>query len=69
MTIINNTNNPWSWEQRRRGGWGAPGLWLREGALCGQGRPSRASFREPEERSASALQVRMRCDCKTANCA
>eukprot|EP00965_Chrysotila_dentata_P174553 5762212-Pleurochrysis_carterae.AAC.1 len=56
MTISYNTNSQRSGEQRRREGWGAPGRWFREGALSGQGRLSRASCREPRERSASAPQ-------------
>eukprot|EP00965_Chrysotila_dentata_P008826 287666-Pleurochrysis_carterae.AAC.1 len=70
MTVSTNTNSQRSGSERRRGGWGAPGRWLKEGALSGQGRPSRAGFRELGERSASVPQVRMRCECKvTANSA
>eukprot|EP00965_Chrysotila_dentata_P219375 6191101-Pleurochrysis_carterae.AAC.1 len=66
MNIGTNTDSHWSGSGRRRGGWahlwGGP-----RNALNGQGRPSRAGFRELGERSASAPQVCLRCDCKTAN--
>eukprot|EP00965_Chrysotila_dentata_P182862 6039120-Pleurochrysis_carterae.AAC.1 len=42
MTVSTDTNSHWSGEQRRRGGWGAPGRWLKEGALSSGYRPSRA---------------------------
>eukprot|EP00965_Chrysotila_dentata_P130337 4309460-Pleurochrysis_carterae.AAC.1 len=69
MTISTNTDSQWSKEQRTRGGWGALRRCLKEGALSSGYRPLRAGFQEPGERSASAPLVRMRCDCKTANCA
>eukprot|EP00965_Chrysotila_dentata_P164671 5436706-Pleurochrysis_carterae.AAC.1 len=69
MTISTNTNNHWSGSGRRRRGWAHLRSGSRKGALTGQGRPSRAGFQEIGERSASAPQVRMRCDCKTTNCA
>mgnify|MGYP007100951918 CR=1 FL=1 len=57
------------WERARARGLGAPGRWLKEGALSKGYRPSRAGFQEPKERSASAPQVRMRCNAKTADSA
>eukprot|EP00965_Chrysotila_dentata_P122808 4058977-Pleurochrysis_carterae.AAC.1 len=69
MTISIDTNNHWSRSGQRRGGWAHLRGGSRKGALTGQGRPSRAGFQELVERSASAPQVRMPCDCKTANCA
>eukprot|EP00965_Chrysotila_dentata_P015396 509439-Pleurochrysis_carterae.AAC.1 len=39
-----------------------------EGALSGQGRSSRAGFQELKERSASAPQLCVRCECKSAYC-
>eukprot|EP00965_Chrysotila_dentata_P000100 3370-Pleurochrysis_carterae.AAC.2 len=56
MIISINTNSQRSGSEHRRGGWGAPARWLKEGALSGQGRPSRAGFQELGEWSASALQ-------------
>eukprot|EP00965_Chrysotila_dentata_P241064 6204066-Pleurochrysis_carterae.AAC.1 len=67
MIIRYDTNNQWSGSGRRRGGRGAPGRLLKEGALSGQGRSSRAGFRELGERSASAPRVCMRHESKTAN--
>eukprot|EP00965_Chrysotila_dentata_P164006 5414852-Pleurochrysis_carterae.AAC.1 len=69
MTISTNTNSHWSGSGRRRGGWAHLRSGSRKEALTGQGQgwPSRAGFRKIGERSASASQVCMRCDCKTAN--
>eukprot|EP00965_Chrysotila_dentata_P260452 6213912-Pleurochrysis_carterae.AAC.1 len=67
MTISINTNSHWSKSGRRRGGWAHLRGGSRNGALSGQGRPSRAGFQELGEQSASAPQVCMRCDSKTAN--
>eukprot|EP00965_Chrysotila_dentata_P263489 6214839-Pleurochrysis_carterae.AAC.1 len=53
--------------RRRRGGWAHLRGGSRKGALTGQGRPSRAGFQEPGERSPSAPQVCMRRESKTAN--
>eukprot|EP00965_Chrysotila_dentata_P252097 6210483-Pleurochrysis_carterae.AAC.1 len=69
MTVSTNTDSQRSGSGRRRGGSGAPGRWLNQGALSGQGRPSRAGFRELGIRSASAPQVCMRRESKTANSA
>eukprot|EP00965_Chrysotila_dentata_P254524 6211904-Pleurochrysis_carterae.AAC.1 len=69
LTISTNTNNHWSGSGRRRGVWAHLRGGSRKAALSGQGRPSRAGFRELEERSASAPQVRMRRESKTANSA
>eukprot|EP00965_Chrysotila_dentata_P107739 3558920-Pleurochrysis_carterae.AAC.1 len=67
MTISTNTVSHWSGSKRRRGGWAQLRKGSRNGALSGQGRSLRAGFRELEERSASAPQVCMRCDSKTAH--
>eukprot|EP00965_Chrysotila_dentata_P186792 6167540-Pleurochrysis_carterae.AAC.1 len=47
----------------------APEPWIEEGELSGQRRPSRTEFQELGERSASAPQVCMRRESKTANSA
>eukprot|EP00965_Chrysotila_dentata_P183087 6046007-Pleurochrysis_carterae.AAC.1 len=67
MTISTITDSHWSGSRRRRGGWPHLRGGSRNVALSGQGRPSRAGVRELGDRSTSAPQVCMRCDCKTAN--
>eukprot|EP00965_Chrysotila_dentata_P054775 1819261-Pleurochrysis_carterae.AAC.1 len=69
MTISTNINCQRSGIGRRRGGWAHLRGGSRKGALSGQGRPSRAAFRELGERSASAPQVCMPRGAKTANLA
>eukprot|EP00965_Chrysotila_dentata_P098082 3243265-Pleurochrysis_carterae.AAC.1 len=64
MTVSANTDSHWSGSRRRSRGWAHLRGGSRNRALSGQGRPSRAGFRESGERSASAPQVCMRCDCK-----
>eukprot|EP00965_Chrysotila_dentata_P147298 4862872-Pleurochrysis_carterae.AAC.1 len=66
MTIRTNTDSQWSGSGRRRGGWAHLRGGSRNAALSGQGRPLRAEF-QLEERSASAPQVCMRRESKTAN--
>eukprot|EP00965_Chrysotila_dentata_P214126 6188039-Pleurochrysis_carterae.AAC.2 len=55
--------------KRGRGCWGAPARWLRVGgaqARFAKGATDTAGLRE---RSASAPQVGMRCECNLGNCA
>eukprot|EP00965_Chrysotila_dentata_P029664 986104-Pleurochrysis_carterae.AAC.1 len=66
MTISTNTDSHWSGSGRRRGVWAHLRGGSRKGALTGQGGPSQAGFQELGERSASAPQVCMRRESKTA---
>eukprot|EP00965_Chrysotila_dentata_P236221 6201195-Pleurochrysis_carterae.AAC.1 len=45
MIISTNTNSHWSGSGRRRGNWADLRGGSKEGALSGQGRPSRAGFK------------------------
>eukprot|EP00965_Chrysotila_dentata_P258062 6213085-Pleurochrysis_carterae.AAC.2 len=68
MVISIEYQRPSVGEQRRRGGWGAPGRWFEEKGAHGAAAAIASCIQELGERSASAPQVRMRRESNLGNC-